>query len=80
MAIYEIRIIKREANSTFAEDLARFDEKNPSRYFDPSMDRDNRRMQHPDYPQRERVTDALMTELSEDQYKKVKAEIIKAFE
>ncbi len=76
---YEIRIIKREANTNFDAEMALFDENYPNRR-NFMNDEYNRREKHPDFPQRERVTDSLMTELSDEQYKKVKAEIVKVFE
>lgn len=78
---YEIRIIKREKNTTFDADLESFNEKYPLRrdMYDNGRYEQERRL-NPEYPQQERITDALMTELTDEQYKKVKAEIIKSFE
>ncbi len=78
MATYEIRIIKKTENTKFDEEMAAFDERYPKRNM--YNDEFDKRTFHPEYPRRHVVADSLMTELSDEQYKKVKAEVIKVFE
>jgi hypothetical protein len=66
---YQIRITKTEANPNYEAELK--EARRPRYHFE--------RQTLPE-PQREFVKDVLVTELTEAQYKKIKAEIIKEFE
>ncbi len=68
---YQITIVKVEENSNFKEQVAEF-QSNRNRF---DMDRLSN-----EGPKRTIVKDVLVTELTEEQYKKVKTEIIKVFE
>ena len=67
MANYRIIISKREPNPNFASEMEQYE-------------RNNRFGYDPNRPQEQISTDVLITELSEEQFKKVKAEVLKVFE
>lgn len=69
---YKIKIVKTEPNPNYKDEMAQYNEK--SRYFDRGFERDN------GAPLAEFVKDVLICELTEEQYKKVKAEVFKVFE
>lgn len=69
---YRITIIKTEPNPHFAEELEHYHQNN--RIYDRGMDRDLGR------PLEEVMKNALMVELTDEQYKKVKVEILREFE
>jgi nicotinamide riboside kinase len=68
---YKITIERKEPNPNFEAELKEWQEKN--RY-------NNMRMGDEQYPQRVNVTNALICELTEEQFKAIKAEVFKAFE
>ena len=64
---YQIKITKTEPNSNFKEEMMAY--KNPYNCRNDST-----------IPQEYIVKDVLIVELTEDQFKKVKAEVLKVFE
>lgn len=68
---YKIIIEKKEPNKNFEAEYAEWKDRNtytnPSRYPEGA-------------PSRETITNALMVELTEEQYKAVKAAVMQAFE
>lgn len=74
---YKIQITKTEKNTNFQEEIKKYKEDfNFNSY-------NSRRMDEPDFynrPQEEVIKNVLLCELSEEEFKKVKAEIIKIFE
>lgn len=69
---YRITIVKTEPNSKFAEEIEAYNLYQNNRYRNQGEVFER--------PQEAIKTDALMVELSDAQYQKVKAEIIKVFE
>ena len=67
---YRIIITKTEPNPKFAEQVEEWNSRN--KYGMGRFDEQG--------PQRDVARDVLVTELSEEQYKKVKAEVLKVFE
>lgn len=71
---YQITIVRSEPNPNFVEEMAKFEESR----------RMNRGMYHPEdrvgMPQEEVRKNVLLVELTDEQWKRVKAEIIKEFE
>jgi len=73
---YKIQITKVEPNQNYKEQLAQYSEEmSASKIF-------NRRYDEPQpiEPQKEFVKDVLITVLTEEQFKKVKSEVLKVFE
>ncbi len=70
--MYKITIVKTEKNPNFAEEMVEYQKNN--RMYDRGNYSDRGE------PRENIPSDALMVELTDEQYKKVKAEIIKAFE
>ena len=68
MANYRIIISKREPNPNFASEMEQYERNNRFGRND---------MYDPNRPQEQISTDVLITELSEEQFKKVKAEVLK---
>ena len=66
---YKITIIRKEPNPNYAAEVAKFDER-------------NRFHNYSDRPQIEKdiITDALICELTDEQFKKIKLECFKSFE
>ena len=72
---YKIIIEKKEPNPNFEVELKEWKEQNQYNL--------NRRMgdkYNEDYPRDEQITNALICELTEEQYKAIKAEVFKTFE
>lgn len=69
--LYQITIVKTEPNPNFAEDVKKFEDRNRMGGYRSETDR---------FPQEEVRKNVLLVELSDEQYKKVKAEVIKVFE
>ena len=68
---YKIIIERKEANPNFEAEYAEWKERN--QYMNPSR--------YPEgAPSRETITNALICELTEEQYKAVKAAVMQAFE
>lgn len=67
---YKIIIEKKEPNPDFEAELAKWQEASKYSRFEPSSD----------YPSATKVSNALMCELTEEQFKAIKAEVFKAFE
>lgn len=72
---YRIIITKREPNPNYAQELEEFDSKSRS-YYDRGMGMGGIEREH---PKTEISTDVLITEVTEEQYKKIQAEFIKVF-
>lgn len=66
---YQIKIIKTEPNKNYKDELANYKEK--TRWGNGMNEA---------YPTTEIIKDVLICELTEEQYKKVKAEVYKVFE
>lgn len=67
---YHITIVRTEANPNFEEEVKKLED-----------DRRYRNGYNPDsQPQRDLVKNVLTCHLTEEQYKKIKAEVFKAFE
>lgn len=69
---YKIVITRKDPNPNFAVEVAKFEEKNRHGYMNSGMERER--------PQEDIVTDALICEITEEQFKKIKLEVLKAFE
>lgn len=67
---YNITIVKTEDNPNFAEELKAFEERNRYQNFN----------NLPEHPRREVTKNVLTCHLTEEQFKKVKAEVLKVFE
>ena len=65
---YKLKVTKTESNPNYKEEMAQYDA--------------DRRWSHRDseLPKTELIKDVLIVELTEEQYKKVKAEVFKVFE
>lgn len=72
---YQIKIVRVDPNPEYKEELARFNDKNDHR-----MGRYNNGDIINFLPKEEIIKDVLIVELSDEQYKTVKKEIIKVFE
>ena len=70
---YKITIVKTEPNPQFKEELAKYQENRRTGYYDRGVEDAMR-------PKEETIDNALMVELTDEQYVAVKKEIIKAFE
>lgn len=71
---YILTVIKYEKNDNYEEEMAKFKEQNQYGSFNV------RNGFSPDAPQLEKTTKALEVILTEEEFKKVKAESIKVFE
>lgn len=69
---YQIKIVRTEPNLDFKDQMN--EHRLGNRMFDRGFERDM------GAPREEFVRDVLICELTEEQYKKVKAEVIKVFE
>jgi len=67
---YKIIIERKEANPNFEAELAKWNEDSRRGRYEPAMD----------YPKNEVTTNALIVELTADQFNAVKAEVFKTFE
>jgi hypothetical protein len=70
---YNITIIKAEANPNFEAELKEFNEQQ-------KYDRYNNPRNYDGAPQKEVIKNVLTCHLTEEQFKKVKAEVFKVFE
>ncbi len=68
--MYKITIEKKEKNPNFEAELKEWQDQNKYSNFREPMNR----------PQPEQITNALICELTEEQYKAIKAEVFKTFE
>lgn len=68
--MYKITIERKEKNPNFEAELKEWQEQNKYSNFREPMNR----------PQSEQITNALICELTEEQYKAIKAEVFKTFE
>lgn len=69
---YNITIVKTEANPNFEAELKKFEENNRYNNYGPKFDDMG--------PRKEIPTNVLTCHLTEEQFKKVKAEVFKVFE
>ncbi len=68
---YQITIVRKEANPNFAEQLEEFNKANGRGMYRGDV--------NCEMPQREVTKNILMCELTEEQYKAIKAEVFKSF-
>ena len=73
--MYKITIEKKEKNPNFEAELKEWQEQNKYNLNSRIGDRYNE-----NYPQDVKITNALICELTEEQYKAIKAEVFKTFE
>ena len=71
---YQIKVTKTEPNENYAAEVEKYEENN--RYNDRNM----RGIRDESYPQREATKGVLLCEVTEEQYKAIKAEVFKTFE